>query len=283
MYIKNRKEEVIGLINNVQDILNKVLDIVDVESEGQELNVENPKLDIEKTFQSFVESKSNKLALTAGLSIAEHSDKNTFNPLYVYGPSGCGKSHLINAIGVRYKEINPLKQVLYVTARQFQMEFTDSVRQNATKDFINCYQSIDMLIVDDIQEWMNAPKTLETFFHVFNNLLRNGKQVIFACDRPPVELQGMEERQLKRFVCGLVVELEKPDMQLYIDIMNVKCNQSGLKIPSEVIEFIAKTVNGFVYDLEGVMNSLKVYSTVNKSNIDMDIAKRVIMRYVKFD
>ena len=281
--MKNRKEEVIGLINNVQDILNKVLDIVDVESEGQELNVENPKLDLEKTFQSFFESESNKLARTAGLSIVEHSEESTFNPLYVYGPSGCGKSHLINAIGVRYKEINPQKQVLYVTARQFQMEFTDSVRQNTTKDFINCYQLIDMLIVDDIQEWMNAPKTLETFFHVFNNLLRNGKQVIFACDRPPVELQGMEERQLKRFVCGLIVELEKPDKQLYIDILNVKCNQSGLKIPSEVIEFIAKTVNGSVYDLEGVLNSLKVYSTVNKSNIDMDIAKRVIMRYVKLD
>ena len=255
--MKNRKEEVIGLINNVQDILNKVLDIVDVESEGQELNVENPKLDIEKTFQSFIKSESNKLALTAGLSIAEHSDKNTF--------------------------IHPQKQVLYVTARQFQMEFTDSVRQNTTKDFINSYQSIDMLIVDDIQEWMNAPKTLETFFHVFNNLLRNGKQIVFACDRPPVELQGMEERLLKRFACGLVVELEKPDMQLCIDILNAKCNQSGLKIPSEVIEFIAKTVNGSVYDLEGVLNSLKVYSTVNKSNIDMDIAKRVIMRYVKLD
>ena len=281
--MKNRKEEVIGLINNVQDILNRVLAIVDVESEGLELNVENPKLDLEKTFQSFFESESNKLALTAGLSIAEHLDENTFNPLYVYGPSGCGKSHLINAIGVRYKEINPQKQVLYVTARQFQMEFTDSVRQNTTKDFINCYQLIDMLIVDDIQEWMNAPKTLETFFHVFNNLLRNGKQVIFACDRPPVELQGMEERQLKRFVCGLVVELEKPDMQLCIDILNAKCHQSGMKIPSEVIEFIANTVNNSVYDLEGVMNSLKVYSTVNKSNIDMDIAKRVIMRYVKFD
>ena len=234
MCMKNRKEEVIGLINNVQDILNKVLDIVDVESEGQELNVENPKLDIEKTFQSFIKSESNKLALTAGLSIAEHSDKNTFNPLYVYGPSGCGKSHLINAIGVRYKEIHPQKQVLYVTARQFQMEFTDSV-------------------------------------------------IVFACDRPPVELQGMEERLLKRFACGLVVELEKPDMQLCIDILNAKCNQSGLKIPSEVIEFIAKTVNGSVYDLEGVLNSLKVYSTVNKSNIDMDIAKRVIMRYVKLD
>lgn len=281
--MKNKKEEVISLINNVQDILNKVLDIVDVESEGQELNVENPKLDNEKTFLSFIEGESNKLALTAGLSIAEHLDENTFNPLYVYGPSGCGKSHLINAIGVRYKEIHPQKQVLYVTARQFQMEFTDSVRQNTTKDFINCYQLIDMLIVDDIQEWMNAPKTLEAFFQVFNNLLRNGKQIVFACDRPPVELQGMEERQLKRFVCGLVVELEKPDMQLYIDILNVKCNQSGLKIPSEVIEFIAKTVNGSVYDLEGVLNSLKVYSTVNKSNIDMDIAKRVIMRYVKFD
>ena len=281
--MKNKKEEVISLINNVQDILNKVLDIVDVESEGQKLNVENPKLDNEKTFLSFIEGESNKLALTAGLSIAEHLDENTFNPLYVYGPSGCGKSHLINAIGVRYKEIHPQKQVLYVTARQFQMEFTDSVRQNTTKDFINCYQSIDMLIVDDIQEWMNAPKTLETFFQVFNNLLRNGKQIVFACDRPPVELQGMEERQLKRFVCGLVVELEKPDMQLCIDILNAKCHKSCMKIPSEVIEFIANTVNSSVYDLEGVMNSLKVYSTVNKSNIDMDIAKRVIMRYVKLD
>lgn len=277
------KEEVISLINNVQDILNKVLDIVDVESEGQKLNVENPKLDNKKTFLSFIEGESNKLALTAGLSIAEHLDENTFNPLYVYGPSGCGKSHLINAIGVHYKEIHPQKQVLYVTARQFQMEFTDSVRQNTTKDFINCYQLIDMLIVDDIQEWMNAPKTLETFFQVFNNLLRNGKQAIFACDRPPVELQGMEERQLKRFVCGLVVELEKPDMQLCIDILNAKCHKSCIKIPSEVIEFIANTVNSSVYDLEGVMNSLKVYSTVNKSNIDMDIAKRVIMRYVKLD
>ena len=277
------KEDVIGLINNVQDILNKVLAIVAVESEGLELNVENPKLDNEKTFLSFIEGESNKLALTAGLSIAEHLDENTFNPLYVYGPSGCGKSHLINAIGVHYKEINPQKQVLYVTARQFQMEFTDSVRQNTTKDFINCYQLIDMLIVDDIQEWMNAPKTLETFFHVFNNLLRNGKQIILGCDRPPVDLQGMEERLLKRFACGLVVELEKPDMQLCINILNAKCNQSGLKIPSEVIEFIAKTVNGSVYDLEGVLNSLKVYSTVYKSNIDMDIAKRVIMRYVKLD
>ena len=281
--MKNKKEEVIGLINNVQDILNKVLDIIDDESEGQELSVENLKLDIEKTFQSFIESESNKLALTAGLSIAEHSDKNTFNPLYVYGPSGCGKSHLINAIGVRFKETHLQEKVVYTTARQFQVQFTDSVRQNTTKGFINCYQLVDMLIVDDIQEWMNAPKTLEAFFHVFNNLLRNGKQVIFACDRPPVELQGMEERQLKRFVCGLVVELEKPDKQLYIDILNVKCNQSGLKIPSEVIEFIAKTVNGSVYDLEGVLNSLKVYSTVYKSNIDMDIAKRVIMRYVKLD
>jgi chromosomal replication initiator protein len=281
--MKNRKEEVIGLINNVQDILNKVLDIVDVESEGQELNVENPKLDIEKTFQSFIKSESNKLALTAGLSIAEHSDKNTFNPLYVYGPSGCGKSHLINAIGVRYKENNPQKQMLYVTARQFQMEFTDSVRQNTTKDFINCYQLMDMLIVDDIQEWTNAPKTLETFFHVFNNLLRNGKQIVLACDRPPVELQGMEERLLKRFACGLIVELEKPDMQLCKDILNAKCHQSGMIIPSEVIDFIANTINGSVYYLEGVMNSLKVYSTVKKSNIDMDIAKRVIMRYVKLD
>ena len=278
-----KKEEIIGLINNVQDILNKVLAIVDVESEGQELNVENPKLKIEKTFQSFIESDSNRLARTAGLSIVEHPDENTFNPLYVYGSLGCGKSHLINAIGVRFKETYPQKKVLYTTARQFKVQFTDASRQNKVNDFINFYQTIDMLIVDDVQEWATAEKTVTTFLHIFNNLLHNSKHIIFACDRPPVDLQRIEERLLKRFACGLVVELEKPDMQLCIDILNAKCHQSGMKIPSEVIEFIANTVNSSVYDLEGVMNSLKVYSTVNKSNIDMDIAKRVIMRYVKFD
>ena len=243
----------------------------------------NPQLDPRKTFQSFIEGDSNKLPRTVGLSIAEHPGKSAFNPFFVYGPSGCGKTHLINAIGVRCKETYPQKRVLYVSARLFQVQFTDSVRQNTTNDFINFYQSIDVLIVDDIQEWMNSPKTLDTFFHIFNHLFRNGKQIILASDRPPVDLQGMKDRLLTRFACGLIAELEKPNTQLCIDILNAKCRRDGLKIPDEVIEFIAKTANGSVRDLEGVVNSLMAYSIVYNSNIDMHLAERVIMRSVKID
>ena len=243
----------------------------------------NPQLDAKKTFQNFIEGDSNKLPRTVGLSIAEHPGKSTFNPFFIYGPSGCGKTHLINAIGVRCKETYPQKRVLYVSARLFQVQFTDSVRHNTTNDFINFYQSIDVLIVDDIQEWMNSPKTLDTFFHIFNHLFRMGRQIILASDRPPVDLQGMKDRLLTRFACGLIAELEKPNVQLCIDILNAKCCRDGLKIPADVINYIAETANGSVRDLEGVVNSLMAYSIVYNSNVDMRLAERIIKRAVKVD
>ena len=243
----------------------------------------NPQLDPKKTFQNYIEGNSNKLPRTVGLSIAEHPGKTTFNPFFVYGPSGCGKTHLINAIGVKCKETYPQKRVLYVSARLFQVQFTDSVRHNTTNDFINFYQSIDVLIVDDIQEWMNSPKTLDTFFHIFNHLFRCGKQIILASDRPPVDLQGMKDRLLTRFACGLIAELEKPNVQLCVDILNAKCRRDGLQIPREVIQYIAETANGSVRDLEGVVNSLMAYSIVYNSSIDMKLAERVIKRAVKVD
>ena len=168
-------------------------------------------------------------------------------------------------------------------ARLFQVQFTDSVRQNTTNDFINFYQSIDLLIVDDIQEWVNSPKTLDTFFHIFDHLFRMGKQIILASDRPPVDLQGVKDRLLTRFACGLIAELEKPNPQLCVDILSAKCKRDGLKIPADVIEFIAQTANGSVRDLEGVVNSLMAYSIVYNSNIDMKLAERVIKRAVKVD
>ena len=243
----------------------------------------NPQLDPKKTFQSFIEGDSNKLPRTVGLSIAEHPGKTTFNPFFIYGPSGCGKTHLINAIGVRAKETYPNKRILYVSARLFQVQFTDSVRQNTTNDFINFYQSIDVLIVDDIQEWATSPRTLDTFFHIFDHLFRLGKQIILASDRPPVDLQGVKDRLLTRFSCGLIAELEKPNEQLCIDILNNKCRRDGLKIPEDVIRYISQTANGSVRDLEGVVNSLMAYSIVYNSNIDMRLAERVIMRSVKID
>ena len=243
----------------------------------------NPQLNPRHTFSNFIEGDSNKLPRTVGISIAEHPGKSTFNPFFIYGPSGCGKTHLVNAIGVRCKELYPQKRVLYVSARLFQVQFTDAVRQNRVNDFINFYQTIDMLIVDDIQEWATAAKTLDTFFHIFNHLFRNGKQIILASDRPPVDLQGMKDRLLTRFSCGLIAELEKPNVQLCVDILNSKCRRDGLKIPTDVITFIASTANGSVRDLEGVINSLLAYSVVYNCNIDMRLAERVIKRAVKID
>ena len=243
----------------------------------------NPQLDLKKTFNNFIEGDSNKLPRTVGLSIAEHPGKSTFNPFFIYGPSGCGKTHLINAIGVRCKETYHQKRVLYVSARLFQVQFTDASRQNTVNDFINFYQTIDVLIVDDVQEWATAQKTVETFFHIFDHLFRLGKQIILASDRPPVDLKWLHERMLTRFSCGLIAELEKPNTQLCIDILNAKCRRDGLKIPTDVIQFIADTANGSVRDLEGVVNSLMAYSIVYNSNIDMRLAERVIKRAVKID
>ena len=243
----------------------------------------NPLLDLHKTFQTFIEGDSNKLPRTVGLTIAEHPGKSTFNPFFIYGPSGCGKTHLINAIGVRCKELYPQKRVLYVSARLFQVQFTDARRRNTINDFINFYQTIDVLIVDDVQEWATAEKTVNTFFHIFDHLFRIGKQIILASDRPPVDLDWLKDRMLTRFSCGLIAEMEKPNVKLCVDILNAKCHRDGLKIPADVIQFIAETANGSVRDLEGVVNSLMAYSIVYNSNIDMRLAERVIKRAVKVD
>ena len=243
----------------------------------------NPQLNPKQTFNNFIEGCSNKLPRTVGLSIAEHPGKSTFNPFYMYGPSGCGKTHLINAIGVRCKELYPHKRVLYVSARLFQVQFTDSLLKKRINDFINFYQSIDVLIVDDIQEWATATSTLDTFFHIFNHLFRNGKQIILASDRPPVDLQGMKDRLLTRFSCGLIAEMEKPNVELCMDILKNKCRRDGLKIPEDVIRYIAQTASGSVRDLQGVINSLLAYSVVYNCNIDMHLAERVIKRAVKVD
>ena len=243
----------------------------------------NPQLDPKKTFENFIEGDSNKLPRTVGITIAEHPGKSTFNPFFVFGPSGCGKTHLINAIGVECKRLFPKRRVLYVSARLFQVQFTDASRQNTVNDFISFYQTIDVLIIDDVQEWATAERTVSTFFHIFDHLFRLGKQIILASDRPPVDLNWLKDRMLTRFSCGLIAELEKPNKQLCIDILNAKCRRDGLKIPADVIQYIAHTANGSVRDLEGVVNSLMAYSIVYNSAIDMHLAERIIKRAVKID
>ena len=240
-------------------------------------------LDPKLTFNNYMEGESNKLPRSVGLSIAEHPNTTQFNPMFIYGPSGSGKTHLINAIGLKAKQMYPQKRVLYVSARLFQTQYTDAILHNASNDFINFYQSIDILIVDDIQDWAGKAKTLNTFFHIFNHLFRNGKRIILASDRPPVELKDMPDRLITRFSCGLVAELEKPNIQLCVDILSNKIRRDGLKIPTDVITFIAQTCNGSVRDLQGAINGLLAYSIVYNSNIDIRLAERVIKRAVKMD
>lgn len=239
----------------------------------------NPQL----TFDNYIEGSSNLFSRTIGKTIADNPQSMQFNPFFVFGPSGCGKTHLINAIGVETKRIFPEKRVLYISARLFEVQYTNAVLRNTINDFINFYQTIDVLIVDDIQEWEDKKGTQNTFFHIFNHLFRNGKRIILASDRPPVQLKGMNERLITRFSCGLIAELQKPNVKLCVDILENKIRHEGLSIPEDVVEFIASTANGSVRDLQGVVNSLMAYSVVYNCSIDMKLAECVIKHSVKVE
>lgn len=236
------------------------------------------------TFNNFIEGDANRAARTIGYTVAQNPNSRQFNPLFIYGPSGCGKTHLINAIGVRTKELYPEKRVLYVSARLFQAQFVDARIKNEINDFIAFYQRIDLLIVDDIQEWETAPKTVDAFYHIFNNLHRNGKRIVLASDRPPVELTWLSDRLITRFSWGPTLEIGKPDQQLCRNILNAKIKRDGLDIPADVVDFIASTANGSVRHLEGIINSLMAYAIAyNHTDIDMQLAERVVKRSVKID
>ena len=242
----------------------------------------DPQLNPRYTFENFVEGQSNKLARNVGLSITDTPGKVAFNPFFLYGPSGVGKTHLVNAIGVRIREMHPEKRVLFVSAHVFKTQYTDSVIHNTQNDFINFYQTIDVLIIDDIQEITTA-KTQQSFFHIFNHLQQNNRQIIITCDRPPVLLAGMEERMLTRFKWGMTAELEKPDTKLRRDILISKIRRDGLVIPAEVVQYIAAHVESSVRELEGIINSIMAYSVVDNCEIDLELTQRVVARAVNLE
>ena len=240
-------------------------------------------LNLHQTFDNYVEGESNKFCRSIGLTIAEHPQGTQFNPMFVHGPSGCGKTHLVNAIGLRCKEIYKNKRVLYVSAREFQMQYTNANMQGKINDFIGFYQTIDMLIVDDVQEWLNSAKTQETFFHIFNHLFRTDKRIILVSDRPPVQLSGMMDRLITRFSCGVLAEMEKPNVQLCVDILKRKIQRDGLHISEPVIKYIAENVNGSIREIQGIINSLMAYSITYNCNIDMNFVERMVTRAMKTD
>lgn len=240
----------------------------------------DPQLNPSYNFNSLIEGNSNKLARTAGISIANEPGKTIFNPLFVYGQSGVGKTHLGNAIGVMTKQLHPEKRVLYVSANTFQIQYTDAVRGNTVNDFLNFYQTIDVLIIDDIQEFAGKTGTQNTFFHIFNHLHQSGKQLILTSDRSPVVLAGLEQRLLTRFKWGLSAEIDKPDFDLRKSILENKIYRDGLEIPEEVVNYIAENVTDNVRDLEGTLVSLLAHSTLANIAIDLTLAEKVVSRIV---
>ncbi len=237
----------------------------------------NPKY----TFDNFFEGESNKLARTAGLSVAQNPGKTAFNPFFFHGHSGVGKTHLCHAIGITIKELYPEKRVLYISAHLFKVQFADAGRFNTINDFINFYQGIDVLIIDDIHELAGIEKTQNTLFHIFNHLHQNNKQLILTSDKAPSELNGVEERLLTRFRWGLTTKLESPDKKLRLDILKNKVLHDGLSIPDDVLEYIAEHVTDNARDLEGVVVSLIAHSVIYNREIDMEIARRVIGQTIR--
>lgn len=241
----------------------------------------DPMLKPDYTFDNFIEGLSNKLPLAAADNIARNPGKTIFNPLFLYGASGVGKTHLANAIGLRVKELFPQLRVLYVSAHLFKVQYTDSVRKNTLNDFIYFYQTIDVLIIDDIQEFVGVEKTQNTFFHIFNHLHQNGKQLIMTCDRPPVMLQGIEERLMTRFKWGLTAEIEKPNLELRRNILLNKVSRENIAISDDALEYIAMNVTDSVRELEGILISLMAHSTIYGRDIDLAMAERVVSRAVR--
>lgn len=233
------------------------------------------------SFENFVEGDCNRLARSAGYAVAEKPGGTAFNPLLIYGGVGLGKTHLSHAIGISIKNRFPNKTVLYVSSEKFTHQFIDSVKNNNTNDFIHFYQMIDVLIIDDVQFFAGKEKTQDVFFHIFNHLHQTGKQLVLTSDKPPVELQGMEQRLLSRFKWGLSADLQVPDLETRIAILQKKMYADGIELPKEVVEYLAYSISSNIRELEGALISLIAQSSLNKKSITLDLAKQMIDKFVK--
>ncbi len=246
----------------------------------QKMNID-PQLNPHNSFNNFIEGEYNRLARSAGLAVADNPGGTAFNPLFIYGGSGLGKTHLAQAIGIKAKEKFPDKIILYVNANKFQTQYVDAVKSNKVNDFLHFYQMIDLLILDDVHEFLGKQKTQMTFFHVFNHLQQSGKQLILTSDKPPVEMQGLEPRLLSRFKWGLSAELQQPDFGVRSSILKHKIYNDGIEMDDEVVEYIATHISTNIRELEGALISLLAQSTLNKKEITLDLAKSMIDKIIK--
>lgn len=241
----------------------------------------DPQLNPNYTFDLFVEGDCNRVARRAGKTIAEKPGATAFNPLVIYGGTGLGKTHLVQAIGNEVKRLHPHKVVLYVSCEKFINQFVDHSRNNAINDFIHFYQLIDVLILDDVQFFIRAEKSQDAFFAIFNHLHQSGKQLVLTSDKAPKDLEGVQERLLSRFRWGLSADLQLPDYETRIEILEMKMKQSGLEMPVDVVKYLAYNITANMRELEGALISLLAQSSLNKKDIDLELARKVLKSFVK--
>lgn len=241
----------------------------------------DPQLNLNYTFENFVEGDCNRVARKAGIHVAQKPGSTSFNPLVVFGGVGCGKTHLVQAIGNEVRRQLPNKSVLYVSSEKFINQFIDHSKNNEVNDFIHFYQLIDVLLMDDIHLFVSAPKSQDVFFAIFNHLHQSGKQIVLTCDTAPRDLEGLQERLLSRFKWGLNIDIQVPDFETRQSILRMKMRHEGLEIPDDVVKYVAYNIQSNVRELEGALIALFAQATLNNKEIDIDLAKRVMKNFVK--
>ena len=232
-------------------------------------------------FENFLEGDANRLARSAGIAVANKPGGTSFNPLLIFGGVGLGKTHLAHAIGVDIKSKYPEKTVLYISAEKFTQQYIEAVKKNTRNDFIHFYQVMDVLIIDDVQFFSGKSGTQDVFFHIFNHLHQNGKQVILTSDKAPVDMQDIEQRLLSRFKWGLSAELQRPDYETRVSILKNKLYRDGVEMPDEIIDFVAKSVKTNVRELEGAIISLIAQASFNRKEVTLDLARQIVEKFVR--
>jgi chromosomal replication initiator protein len=233
------------------------------------------------TFERFIEGDCNQLARSAAWAIAQEPGGTSFNPYLVYGGVGLGKTHLIQAVGNYVTGHRSDKTVLYVSSERFTTEFVQSIQRNRISEFSMFYRQVDVLIVDDVQFFSGKEKTQEEFFHIFNALHQAGKQIVLSADRPPREIDGIEERLLSRFQWGLSADVQPPGLETRIAILQRKAEDDGIDLDQDVIEFIAHNVKSNIRELEGALIRLLAHATLHQRELDLDLAKEVLRDLVE--
>ncbi|WP_103026772.1 chromosomal replication initiator protein DnaA [Salinibacter altiplanensis] len=228
------------------------------------------------TFDRFIKGACNRLARSAARSIATDPGETSFNPFLVYGGVGLGKTHLIQAIGNHVAGHSPSKTVFYVSSERFTTEFVQSIQENQIGEFSTFYRQVDVLIVDDVQFFGGKEKTQEEFFHIFNALRQAGNQIVLSADRPPREIDGLEERLLSRFQWGLSADLKPPGLDTRISILRRKAEDDGIDLDDEVVELIARSIESNIRELEGALIRLLAHATLHQLDITLDLAEEVL-------